>query len=55
MEINTSEKKLKTGKTEWFISSYSFPPNNKTFAEWLEDMPSEAEFIESCSEVTHEL
>jgi hypothetical protein len=42
MEISTSEKKR---KTEWHISSSSFPPNNKTLAEWLEDMPSEAEFI----------
>ena len=42
MEISTSEKKR---KTEWHISSSSFPPNNKTLAEWLEDMPSEAEVI----------
>ncbi len=42
MEISTSEKET---KTKWCISSSSFPPNNKTTAEWLEEMPSEAEFI----------
>ncbi len=39
MEISTSEK------TKWYISSSSFPPNSKTLAEWLEEMPSEAEFF----------